>query len=45
MKCCVNIACALRWGVTSVESFSIVRVSPYIGNISGAGDTPIDGAH
>ena len=31
MKCCVNIACALRWEVASVGFFSIGSGSPYIG--------------
>ena len=28
---CVNIVCALRWGVASIEIFSTRRDSPYIG--------------
>ena len=39
------IARALRWGVTFVGSFSTGRGSPYMGNISGVGDTPVDDAH
>ena len=31
MKCCVNIAYALRWGVASIGIFSIGRGSPYMG--------------
>ena len=31
MKCCVNIACALRWEVASIEIFSIGCGSPYMG--------------
>ena len=40
-----TIACALRWGVALVGVFSIGRGSPYMGNISGTGQTPEDGAY
>ena len=41
-----NIACALRWGVTSVGSFSIGHDSPYMGyNISSTEQTPVDDSH
>ena len=39
------IACTLRWGVALVGVFSIECGSPYMGNISGAGQAPKDGAH
>ena len=45
MKCCVNIVCALRWGVAFVGIFSTGGGPPYMGNISGVGDTQVDGAH
>ena len=41
----MTIACALRWGVDLVRVFSIGYGSPYMGNISSAGQTPEDGAH
>ena len=41
----MTIACALRWGVALIGVFSIGRGSPYMENISGAGQTPEDGAH
>ena len=31
MKCWVNIACALRWGIAYVGIFSIGRGSTYMG--------------
>ena len=41
----MTIACALRWRVALVGVLSTRRGSPYMGNISGAGQTPKDGAH
>ena len=40
MKCCVNITCALRWGVASIG-----MAHPLWENILGAGNTPVDDAH
>ena len=31
MKCCVNIACALRWGVAFVGVYSTGHGSPFMG--------------
>ena len=41
----MTIACALRWGVALVGIFSTGCDSPYMGNISGVGQTLEDGAH
>ena len=41
----MTIVCALRWRVALVGVFSTGRSSPYMGNISGAKQTPEDGAH
>ena len=41
----MTIACALRRGVALVGVFSTGHGSPYMGNISSAGQTPEDGAH
>ena len=31
MKCCGNIACALRWGVASIRVYSTRHGSPFMG--------------
>ena len=41
----VNIACALRWGVASVEITLLGVVHPIWDNISGAGQTQVDCSH
>ena len=41
----MTIACELRWEVALVGIFSTEHASPYMGNISSAGQTPEDGAH
>ena len=41
----MTIACALSWVVSLVGVFSTGRGLPYMGNISGTGQTPMDNAH
>ena len=41
----VNIACALRWGVSSVGITLLGVAHPIWDNILGAGNAPMGGSH
>ena len=42
----MTIPCALRWGVASIGKISLLGMAhPIWENISGAGQTPVDGSH
>ena len=41
----VNIACALRWGVASVEITLLGMTHPIWDNISGARNASVGGSH